>query len=193
MPTATNFAELDTRTRILRAALRLFRKHGYHGVGITEILELAQAPKGSMYHHFPDGKEEIGVAVIEEITRGLLAMFEASRTRSTAALITQVGENLAVVMQKTANEVCALFSAFMAERNTSPQLAQAVARAYAQMIDLLAARLETEGTQKRQARELATVIVALLEGGALLSQAQNNQAAFLLAVKQAAGLCKLES
>jgi TetR/AcrR family transcriptional regulator, lmrAB and yxaGH operons repressor len=193
MPTATNFAELDTRTRILRAALRLFRKHGYHGVGITEILELAQAPKGSMYHHFPDGKEEIGVAVIEEITRGLLAMFEASRTRSTAALITQVGENLTVVMQKTASEVCALYSAFMAERIASPLLTQAVTASYAQMIELLAVRLEAEGKAKRQARELATVIVALLEGGALLSQAQHDSAAFVLAVKQAAALCKLES
>jgi TetR/AcrR family transcriptional regulator, lmrAB and yxaGH operons repressor len=193
MPTATDFAKLDTRTRILRAALRLFRKHGYHGVGITEILELAQAPKGSMYHHFPDGKEEIGVAVIEEITRGMIGLFEASRARSTATLIAQVGETLAVVMQKTAHEICALYSAFMAERIASPLLAQAVAASYAQMIGLLTARLEADGKPKRQARELATVIVALLEGGALLSQAQHDSAAFVLAVKQAAALCKLEA
>jgi TetR/AcrR family transcriptional regulator, lmrAB and yxaGH operons repressor len=192
MATLTVSPELDTRSRILQAALRLFRKHGYHGVGITEILELAQAPKGSMYHHFPGGKEEIGVAVIEEITRGLIGLFEASRARSTATLIAQVGETLVVVMQKTSHEICALYSAFMAERIASPLLAQAVAASYAQMIELLAARLEAEGKAKRQARELATVIVALLEGGALLSQAQHDSAAFVLAVKQAAALCKLD-
>ena len=69
--------EIDTRSRILRAALRLFRRHGYHGVGINDILAEAQAPKGSMYHHFPAGKEEIAAAVVALITDGLLLMIDA--------------------------------------------------------------------------------------------------------------------
>ena len=68
-----------------KAAQQLFRKRGYHGTGLNDILELAQAPKGSMYHHFPGGKEQIGVCVINDLTDGLIALFTAGRARSAHA------------------------------------------------------------------------------------------------------------
>jgi TetR/AcrR family transcriptional regulator, lmrAB and yxaGH operons repressor len=49
---------------MIRAAVKLFRRHGYDGVGLTEILTEAKAPKGSFYHHFPKGKEELGAAAV---------------------------------------------------------------------------------------------------------------------------------
>jgi TetR/AcrR family transcriptional repressor of lmrAB and yxaGH operons len=54
----------DARDRLIRTAARLFRQRGYDGVGLTEILEAADAPKGSFYHHFPDGKEQLGAAAV---------------------------------------------------------------------------------------------------------------------------------
>lgn len=180
----------DTRERILRAALHLFRKRGYHGVGITEILEVAQAPKGSMYHHFPGGKEAIGVCVIQDITSSLLAMFAQSRTPTTEALILQVGEQLSHVMEKTDYEFCALFTAFAAERKTSPLLGDAVVQAYAQLIKALQSRLLADGFSTRAAKEVALTVTALLEGGSLLSQAHQDSAVFKLSCKQAAALCK---
>ncbi|MGL5005651.1 MAG: TetR/AcrR family transcriptional regulator, partial [Casimicrobium sp.] len=110
----------DTRARILSAALRLFRKRGYHGAGLNDILELANAPKGSLYHHFPDGKEEIGVAVVAEITRSILTLFASSRARTTAAVVLQAGEQMSVTIERTNHELCTLFTAFLAERSTSP-------------------------------------------------------------------------
>ncbi len=53
-----------TRARLVAAALRLMQCHGYCGVGLTAILEVADAPKGSLYHHFPKGKEGLAVAAI---------------------------------------------------------------------------------------------------------------------------------
>jgi TetR/AcrR family transcriptional regulator, lmrAB and yxaGH operons repressor len=181
--------ELDTRSRILLAGLRLFRKHGYHGVGINEILDFAQAPKGSMYHHFPGGKEEIAVAVIQKLSQDILGMLAASRARSTPALLLQVGAQLTTVMQKTNHEVCALFSGFVSERNGSPLLGQAVSQAYDEMIARLSTRLQADGLAKRAAHERAVIVIALLEGGALLAQAQQSTAPFDLAVKQSAKLC----
>jgi TetR/AcrR family transcriptional regulator, lmrAB and yxaGH operons repressor len=54
----------DARERLIRTAARLFRQRGYDGVGLTEILTEAGAPKGSFYHHFPDGKEQLGAAAV---------------------------------------------------------------------------------------------------------------------------------
>lgn len=181
----------DTRSRILMAAQRLFRKRGYHATGLNDILELAHAPKGSMYHHFPGGKEAIGVCVIEDITQGLLGLLEQSRARSTEALVLQVGEKLSVTMEKTNYEICTLFSAFAAERKSSPQLGIAVATAYEGLIAAIAARLQLDGLAPRAAQDKALMVTALLEGGSLLSQAQQNSTAFRLSYKQAAALCKL--
>ncbi len=196
MPTRKTFASnpaqndaADTRTRILAAALKLFRKHGYHGVGLNDILELAQAPKGSLYHHFPGGKEEIGVAVVDQIAKGILGLFAASRARSTAAMIAQVGEQMAQTIERTNHELCALYTAFLAERSSSPDLGNAVAKAYAEMTGSLKARLVADGMPAKLAKDRASFVVMLLEGGATIAQAQQSVAPFRLAVKQAALLC----
>jgi TetR/AcrR family transcriptional regulator, lmrAB and yxaGH operons repressor len=188
--TTSDAAEQDTRGRILMAAQRLFRKRGYHATGLNDILQLANAPKGSMYHHFPGGKEAIGVSVIQDITASLLAMLNNSRARSTDALVTQAGEQLTVVMEKTNYEICALFSAFAIEHKTSPALGQAVGTAYNQLSAVVQQRLQADGLSARAAKDLALIVTALLEGGSLLSQAQQNSSAFRLSVKQAAALCK---
>ena len=54
----------DAKERMIRTASDLFRARGYHGVGLAEILEESGAPKGSFYHHFPGGKDELAVEVI---------------------------------------------------------------------------------------------------------------------------------
>ncbi len=180
----------DTRSRILTAAQRLFRQRGYHATGLADILQLAGAPKGSMYHHFPGGKEAIGVCVIENITAGLLGLLAASRARSTETMVLQVGAQMATVMEKTQYELCTLFAAFAAERKTSPLLGDAVARAYDVLTSAIEQRLRNEGHAPRAAKDTALTVTALLEGGSMLSQAQQSTAAFRLSVKQAARLCR---
>lgn len=188
----TNADSPDTRSRILQAAQRLFRKRGYHATGLNDILDMAQAPKGSMYHHFPGGKEEIGVYVIQNITAGLLGLFAQSRARSTQTMVQQVGEQLVIVAEKTQFEICALYSAFVAERKTSPLLGEAVAAAYGQMLDAMQARMVKDGMTARMAKEKAQMAVALLEGGSLLAQARQDASLFRAAVKQAALICRVD-
>ena len=55
----------DAKMRMIETAAILFRAKGYHAVGLTEILAESGAPKGSFYHHFPEGKEQLAGAVIE--------------------------------------------------------------------------------------------------------------------------------
>ena len=54
-----------TRERILHAGVSRFQASGYHGTGVAAILAEAQAPKGSFYHHFPGGKEQLAVEAVE--------------------------------------------------------------------------------------------------------------------------------
>src|SRR5436305_11244417 len=54
----------STKERILDSSGELFRRQGYTGTGIKQILAEASAPFGSLYHHFPGGKEELGAEAI---------------------------------------------------------------------------------------------------------------------------------
>ena len=53
-----------------------------------------------MYHHFPGGKEQIGVNVINDLTAGLIGLFTQSRARSAHALMLQAGEQMVVVAER---------------------------------------------------------------------------------------------
>src|SRR6204780_431956 len=54
----------DTRERIVGASAELMRLQGYNATGIKQIIAAAQAPFGSVYHHFPGGKEQLGAEAI---------------------------------------------------------------------------------------------------------------------------------
>jgi AcrR family transcriptional regulator len=58
-----------TKERLLDASGELFRRRGYSGTGLKQILEEARAPFGSLYHHFPGGKEELGAATVRRSGR----------------------------------------------------------------------------------------------------------------------------
>ena len=59
----------DTRTRILETTALLLRQRGYHGTSLNDILSASAAPRGSLYFHFPGGKDQLVI----EVTRASVA------------------------------------------------------------------------------------------------------------------------
>lgn len=53
-----------SREKILEAATLLFHLKGYHATGLSQILKESGAPKGSLYYHFPNGKEQLAIEAI---------------------------------------------------------------------------------------------------------------------------------
>jgi len=58
---------LDTKSLIIQIATKLFQQKGYLGVGLNEILKVCNISKGSLYHHFPNGKEELLIAYLDSL------------------------------------------------------------------------------------------------------------------------------
>lgn len=182
--------ETATRARLLDAALMLFRQRGFHGVGVSEILGRARSPKGSLYHHFPGGKTELAVAVVRSIEDGLQRLIEADASATTAGLVRHVGAQVIEWMQRTGGGACALLASFAAEGGADPALRDAVSRAYGSTARLLEARLRRDGWTPAQARERAGIVLALFEGGGLVSHARADPKLFSTAVEHGARLCK---
>lgn len=61
----------DTKLRILTAAAHLVGKHGFNGIGLSDILKEAGVPKGSFYHWFAS-KEQLGVELLRSVGKMVL-------------------------------------------------------------------------------------------------------------------------
>lgn len=59
----------DTRDRMLATTARLLQRRGYHGTSLNDVLAESGAPRGSLYFHFPGGKDELVI----EATRATIA------------------------------------------------------------------------------------------------------------------------
>ena len=74
----------DSKGKTLAAAATLFRQQGYHGTALHDILAAAGSPRGSLYFHFPKGKEQIGEAALtlaaEATRQGIARAAEASES-----------------------------------------------------------------------------------------------------------------
>jgi len=72
----------DSKGKTLAAAATLFRQQGYHGSALHDILVASGSPRGSLYFHFPGGKEQIGAAALalsaEAVREGIAQAAEAS-------------------------------------------------------------------------------------------------------------------
>lgn len=65
----------SAREHLLEAAVELFSARGYEGVGVAELLAKSGAPRGSLYFHFPGGKQQIGAEVVARVGAEVAARF----------------------------------------------------------------------------------------------------------------------
>src|SRR5215813_14477963 len=74
----------DTRTRMIETTARLLQHRGYHGTSLSDILERSGAPRGSLYFHFPGGKDQLAIeatrAAVDEATEALRASLAEAKT-----------------------------------------------------------------------------------------------------------------
>lgn len=70
--------DASTRERLTAAAAALFRRQGYHATGLSEVLAAAGAPKGSLYHHFPNGKADLARAAAGWTADRVVEIIDAS-------------------------------------------------------------------------------------------------------------------
>ena len=167
----------STRDRILEAATRMFQRRGYHAVGTAEILDEAKAPKGSMYHHFPLGKEQIAVAAVARIRDDLLALLAKLRSdgRPLADTLRQLAKGIAQWMKASAwREGALLSSASIGVVPELPRLHAAIKLAFDAWRGDLGAQLEAEGWRRPSAQAMAQTIVASIEGAMILARIDEN-------------------
>jgi TetR/AcrR family transcriptional repressor of lmrAB and yxaGH operons len=168
---------LPTRERILLAARTLFQRRGYFAVGTAEILIKARAPKGSMYHHFPGGKEEIAVAAVQAISRDMLAMLQKLEDRHicVAHMLRELAGGMVRWLRSSKwREGTILSSTATGAVPDLPQLHAAIEEAFDQWRKRLIRLLVAEGWHRAKAGGMADLTIAATEGAMILARVDQN-------------------
>jgi AcrR family transcriptional regulator len=169
----------STRDRLLFASAELFRRQGYAATGLKQVTAQAQAPFGSLYHHFPEGKEQLGEEVLRRGGAFFLALYEqvADAADDVASGLSDFFNGAAATLEATDfADACPIATVAGETASTSERLRQAGADAFESWLRALGSRLEAEGVSAPRARELSLTTVMLLEGAFLLSRSLRSTA-----------------
>lgn len=168
-------AEQTTRDRLVGATADLFRLGGYHATSVKAIVERAEAPFGSMYHHFPGGKEELGAAAIT--TSGLaygdlIDLFfgddGADLVEATEAFFAAAAWNLT---ETDFADACPIATVALEVASTNEDLRRATSGVFDDWVARASARFVQHGIPPDEAPRLARTVIMLLEGAFLLCRA----------------------
>jgi TetR/AcrR family transcriptional repressor of lmrAB and yxaGH operons len=168
----------STRDRILRAAKQLFQQRGYYAVGTAEILEQAQAPKGSMYHHFPNGKEQIAIEAIEKHRAELIARLlslEADGFTAAETLRLLAKEMASWLKKSNWLEGTMLVSTAVGSVPHLPKLHTAIKASFDEWREHIGKLLMNEGWSKTQANSLAQTIIAATDGAMIIARVDQDE------------------
>jgi AcrR family transcriptional regulator len=178
-----------TRSRILDATAALFMRHGYTGTGLKQIVADANAPFGSLYHHFPGGKQELGAEVIKRSGSmyGELVMSVFAGAPDVVTGVRECFAGAAEVLRATDYaDACPIETVALEVASTNEVLREATAQVFGTWIASGTEHFRTTGLDEAAARELAIFVIFLLEGAFVHARATRTTEALEVAGKQAA-------
>lgn len=165
----------STKDRLIRSAASLFRARGYHGVGLADLLADAKAPKGSLYHHFPNGKSDLAIAsatwASADMLRLIAASFDKAPTFSEGA--TTVCYKLAKLFDATEWDACPI-AATLFEGPDNAIFREHAEHIYEGWIAEVQGHAERLGHSESEAKAKAEFLFVLIQGGWMLARARRS-------------------
>ena len=162
-----------TRDQIIDTTSDLMESQGYHATGLNQIVAESGAPKGSLYHYFPGGKEEMAAEAIDRTGRQLEERIRANLPPgiAPAEALRDFAHTIAFHIEASGYRAGGPLTAVAMETATnSERLNRACRDAFERVITAFAERLVTEGTPAERARGLSVFVTAAFEGGIILSR-----------------------
>lgn len=167
----------DTRTRMIETTARLVQKHGLHGVSLSDILTASGAPRGSLYFHFPGGKNEL---VLEALRAGIEEATDA--LRGCLADASSPAEGIHQFFLVTARELsesdytfgCPVAAIVLDRPDVESELARTCQAAFDEWTRMYRDALVAAGLPSARAGSLALTVLASLEGALLMARSEQS-------------------
>ena len=169
--------KVKSKDVLIETASRLFKLRGYCGVGLNDIIEESGIPKGSLYYYFPEGKEQLAIAAIDNtktlVMEDIKAVFGDSSNPSTSTPIEAFQAyvyELSRAFGEGGDPIGSPIGTIAGEKHsTSEPIRLACEATFRDWQAIYAEKFVAAGYAQQQATSLATVFHALTEGGILLA------------------------
>jgi TetR/AcrR family transcriptional regulator, lmrAB and yxaGH operons repressor len=168
-----------SRRAFLDATAVLLRRQGYAGTGLSEIVARSGAPRGSLYFHFPGGKEELARAAMErsgeQLRRAIGAAMDAPGGPPAAlgALLDALAGGLEA---SDYTDGCPIATVALETAAESEALRETAAGIFDSWVAELARALGESGMERAKAERRALFVLSAIEGALLLSRARHDLA-----------------
>jgi AcrR family transcriptional regulator len=172
------------RSDVIPVLAEIFRECGFEGASLSIIGEKTGLGKGSLYHFFPGGKEEMAAAVLNEID----TWFEdhiyrpLREVENSRAAISEMCHAVTDYFH-SGRRIC-LVGAFALD-NVRDRFTDQIRDYFADWNSALAAALQTAGHNETEASALAEEAVISIQGGLVLARALGDPSLFKRAMKKA--------
>lgn len=169
--------QTDARQRVVETAAQMLAQYGLNATSIREMAKRAQAPLGSTYHHFPDGKQQVLVEAVKFAGAQVTASLDHHLQSGVVAGISGFLAMWRVILLRSDFRMgCPLLAVAVEEPlNESAEDARKVtAQVFQQWEEKLAVSLVAQGHDPAAASGLATLVVAGVEGAIALSRASRS-------------------
>jgi AcrR family transcriptional regulator len=166
-----------TKERIMDSSAELFRRQGYAGTGIKQILAAANAPFGSLYHFFPGGKEQLGAETLRSsgaLYMQLFATIAAQAPDVTAAVGDFFSGAAETLVETDYADACPIATVALEVASTNEPLREASAEVFESWIAGATEYFAAAGIARQTARELALSMLCLLEGAFIFCRAMRS-------------------
>ena len=163
----------DSKGKTLTAAVKLFRQQGYHGTALHDILAAGGAPRGSLYFHFPKGKEEIGADALSlagEAVRQAIVQAAEKSDNAESFLVRIVRAMASDLERSDYREGCPIATTALETAAQSEVLGAATRTAFQKWELEIKRGLFRFGLTSGDADLVATIVLSQLEGALLLAR-----------------------
>jgi TetR/AcrR family transcriptional repressor of lmrAB and yxaGH operons len=166
-----------TKATIVATTAGLLQEHGLRATGINQIIATSGTPKGSLYYHFPGGKEELACLALESAARTWRVDLQTYMAKFPApsAAIHAACKVLGKRLKESGFSIgCPIATVLLEVRSDEDAIRKVCDDHFQAWEDFLVDRLLSDGGNKREARPWAIMVLSAIEGALLLSKARRN-------------------
>jgi TetR/AcrR family transcriptional repressor of lmrAB and yxaGH operons len=175
LATQTRRKRGDTRAKMLVSAAEVMRERGAAGVTIDEVLTRSGAPRGSVYYHFPEGRNQILAEALKYAGDAITADIDAAAGRGAKVLIRQFVDFWErVLAESDFHAGCPVVAAAIGSCDDEVPLAAEAARIFAHWRTALTWAFVADGFEESDADSLAVMSIATLEGAVVLCRSSHS-------------------
>jgi AcrR family transcriptional regulator len=160
---------------MVRSAASLIRSRGLNATSFSDVLADSGAPRGSIYHHFPEGKEQLAVDAIRWTSERVLAHLRAGSAVTASDVLKRfIAMWRQVVVASGGAAGCVVAGVAIDTNAEEAGHLDVVRSTFRSWVALLTEQLEAVGVPSDRAKPIALATLAGMEGALILSRAEGN-------------------